>query len=173
MGNPCQNDSSCIHKKYFKKLNRKFNSLAKLANCQYNKQIDNKIKFTFAGIMHVGRKIRLLRISKGFTQQQLAEKIHKERPLISHIERTGKVNHDTLLSICKVFKTTPELLNSVADEPFPNYAPRNTEELQLANAENERLTNELKLKDEMLVMKDEMLLLLKSQIKELKMKSKK
>jgi transcriptional regulator with XRE-family HTH domain len=50
--------------------------------------------------MHLGLKIKVARVSKRLTQQELADKINKTRPLISHIEQTGKVNHYTLKSIC-------------------------------------------------------------------------
>lgn len=49
--------------------------------------------------MHIGKKIRLSRVAKGWTQQDLADKIHKARPLISHIEKTGDVNAETLRKI--------------------------------------------------------------------------
>lgn len=49
--------------------------------------------------MHIGKKIKLSRVAKGWTQQDLADKIHKARPLISHIEKTGDVNSETLRKI--------------------------------------------------------------------------
>jgi transcriptional regulator with XRE-family HTH domain len=52
--------------------------------------------------MHIGLKIKLARIAKGFTQQDLADKIFKTRPLVSHIEQTGNVNSKTLEEIKKV-----------------------------------------------------------------------
>lgn len=62
--------------------------------------------------MHLGTKIKIARITKGFSQQELAEKINKTRPLISHIEQTGKVNHYTLQQICKALKIN---INSIED----------------------------------------------------------
>ncbi|MBC7863986.1 MAG: helix-turn-helix transcriptional regulator [Bacteroidia bacterium] len=52
--------------------------------------------------MNLGLNIKLARIAKGWSQQDLAERIHKTRPLISHIELSGKVNTYTLTRICKV-----------------------------------------------------------------------
>src|SRR5665213_642320 len=52
--------------------------------------------------MHIGKKIRVARVRKEMTQEQLAEKIGKTRPLISQIESTGKVKTGTLKQICKV-----------------------------------------------------------------------
>lgn len=101
--------------------------------------------------MHVGKKIRHYRVIKGLSQQQLADLIHKARPLISHIESTGKVNHDTLLSICKALKVSPELMVSAADEPVPDYTFV-SQEVKLLKAEIEKLTAELKLKDEIISM---------------------
>src|SRR4051812_22798612 len=52
--------------------------------------------------MHIGKKIRVARVMKGMSQEVLAEKIGKTRPLISQIENTGKVKTGTLKLICKV-----------------------------------------------------------------------
>lgn len=45
---------------------------------------------------HIGNQIKLARVAKGFTQEDLAERIHKTRPMISHIEKTGNISMDTL-----------------------------------------------------------------------------
>jgi len=141
--------------------------LTKLSNCQYNEQIVNKFKFTLADIMeHVGKKIRQFRLLKGFSQQELADLIHKGRPLISHIENTGKVNHSTLLSICKALQITPEHLTSVSEEPFKEWNSIDSTEKKLLKAEVERLKNEMSLKDEMIR-------LMKAHIKELTGKGRK
>jgi transcriptional regulator with XRE-family HTH domain len=51
--------------------------------------------------MHLGKKIRVARLMKELSQQELADKIGKTRPLISQIENTGKVKTATLKLICK------------------------------------------------------------------------
>lgn len=100
--------------------------------------------------MHIGQKIKLLRVSQGLTQQKLAEKIHKERPLISHIERTGKIHHQTFLLVCKALKVSPEQLEFAADEPFGFYGKGSQSELHLLKTEVEQLKIELRLKDEII-----------------------
>ena len=105
---------------------------------------------TFAWTMHIGQKIRLLRVSQHMTQQQLAEKIHKERPLVSHIERTGKIHHQTFIDICKALKVSSEQLEFASDEPFGSYGRDSGNEIQALKAEIDRLKSELKLKDEIL-----------------------
>lgn len=50
--------------------------------------------------MHLGLKIKVARVSKRLTQQDLADKINKTRPLVSYIEQTGKANYYTLRAIC-------------------------------------------------------------------------
>ncbi len=116
--------------------------------------------------MHIGQKIRLLRVSQRMTQQQLAEKIHKERPLISHIERTGKIHHQTFLLICKALKVSPEQIEFASDEPFGSYQKAAGNEIQLLKTEVERLKNELRLKDELIQS-------LKAHLKEIKSQKKK
>lgn len=51
--------------------------------------------------MHIGTRIKLARITKGWKQEDLAEKIHKTRGLVSQIELTGKVNEQTLKDLEK------------------------------------------------------------------------
>ena len=114
---------------------------------------------------HVGKKIRQYRLIKGFSQQQLAELIHKGRPLISHIENTGKVNHATLLSICKALQITEEQLTSISEEPFSGWKSVTGKEYELLKAEIERLKTELRLKDELIQ-------LMKVHLKEIKGKRK-
>jgi transcriptional regulator with XRE-family HTH domain len=71
--------------------------------------------------MHLGLRIKIARISKGLTQEQLAEKINKTRPLISSIEQTGKVNYYTLKKICSILNIDPDDLNNEINDGRANY----------------------------------------------------
>lgn len=96
--------------------------------------------------MHLGLRIKVERVAKGMTQQQLADKINKTRPLISHIEQTGKVNHYTLLSICNALNVNIEELDSSArlvSEPVES------QELILLKNENQQLRRKYSLKEVM------------------------
>lgn len=53
---------------------------------------------------------------RGLTQQDLAEKVHKTRPLISSIEQTGIVNVHTLNKICEVLEVKPEDLKANSND---------------------------------------------------------
>lgn len=57
---------------------------------------------------HIGIKIKAIRRIKGFTQEDLAEKINKTRALIAHIEQTGKSSHYTLKSILAALNVSDE-----------------------------------------------------------------
>jgi len=63
--------------------------------------------------MHIGEKVKLLRQINGMNQEMLSEKIGKTRALISHIEKTGKVNHETFLSIIDCF--------NISEQDFKNF----------------------------------------------------
>lgn len=93
--------------------------------------------------MHLGLKIKLARVAKGYTQQDLAEKINKTRPLISHIEQTGKVNYYTLKTICDVLEITPEDLDETArlvSEPLEGFEITSLKnEIRLLRQENQML----------------------------------
>jgi transcriptional regulator with XRE-family HTH domain len=92
--------------------------------------------------MHIGLKIKMARMAAGMKQEDLAEKINKSRPLVSHIEQTGKANYYTLKKICKVLDMDIATLDSVSNEP----GNRNTE-----NYKNEikRLLEEINLLKEL------------------------
>jgi transcriptional regulator with XRE-family HTH domain len=57
--------------------------------------------------MHIGKQIRQARRAAGYTQEELAGLINKTRPLISHIETSGKINSHTLSAIAKVLDLSP------------------------------------------------------------------
>jgi transcriptional regulator with XRE-family HTH domain len=65
--------------------------------------------------MHIRLQIKLARIAKGLTQQDLAVRIFKTRPLVSHIEQKGEVNEKTLADIKKVLDMLEQ--NNVVNEP--------------------------------------------------------
>lgn len=88
--------------------------------------------------MHIGVKIKIARITKGYTQEQLADKINKTRPLISHIEQTGKVNAYTLKKICQVLEVNQAELENEIFEPATHYIRENS-----AAAEISRLKEEI------------------------------
>jgi len=59
---------------------------------------------------HTGKKIKKIRAFNGMTQEELALAINKTRSMVSHIERTGEVNHHTLKEIAKVLNLPIEQL---------------------------------------------------------------
>ncbi|MFZ5554688.1 MAG: helix-turn-helix domain-containing protein [Bacteroidota bacterium] len=71
--------------------------------------------------MHLGLKIKIVRIARGLSQQELADLIHKTRPLISHIEQTGNVNERTYEAICKALKVSPDEVEHFVSEPKYSY----------------------------------------------------
>ena len=93
----------------------------------------------------LGRKLKLARVAKGLSQHELAEKIHKTRPLISHIELTGKVNPDTLDRICKVLNIRSEDMENSLKEKGLHY--------ESASEKSQKKEIE-RLKEDILLLKD-------------------
>jgi len=91
--------------------------------------------------MHIGLQIKLARIAKGLTQQELAERIFKTRPLVSHIEQKGEVNEKTLADIKKVLDM-PEQSDTVS-EPTEGYG--NGVQQKFLQQEVEHLLREIEL----------------------------
>ena len=60
-------------------------------------------------INEIGKRLSRLRKSRGFTQEELAEKINRSERFISKIE-TGKsqASIETLVFLCDALKTTPD-----------------------------------------------------------------
>ncbi len=90
--------------------------------------------------MHPGLRIKVARVAKGLTQEELAEKIGRTRSLISGIEKTGKVNHYTLVAICNVLDLDPDDLSDISLQD-PEDAPHS--ELATLRSENKLLRQEI------------------------------
>jgi transcriptional regulator with XRE-family HTH domain len=115
--------------------------------------------------MHTGKKIKLLRNIKNITQEELAEKINKTRALVSHIEKTGKVNHYTLLSILKIFKLSEDEFDNFNEEKAIKKNPKEIElklESKLLNEKIDYYQNENKLLREIIENQKEIIRSLKS-----------
>jgi transcriptional regulator with XRE-family HTH domain len=97
--------------------------------------------------MHLGNHIKFLRTLKGITQQELAESIHKTRPLISSIEQTGNVNELTLRKICNVLEVDMQDLLQKANDASTHYAP-------IMKANDEVLLENKSLKEENIRLKE-------------------
>ena len=114
--------------------------------------------------MHIGRKIKVARVSKGLTQQDLAEKINKTRPLISHIEQTGKISAYTLNKISAVLNIDFNDVEQVFTDNKGHYTYKK-ENADALKVENERLRKEIDILHELIESQKEV-------IKGLKEKSK-
>ena len=62
---------------------------------------------------HLGKKLKKIRSFKGLTQEQLATKIGKSRPLISFFERTGNINKYTLQEIIQALDINLEVFDEM------------------------------------------------------------
>jgi transcriptional regulator with XRE-family HTH domain len=88
---------------------------------------------------HIGQRIRLARLSRGWTQEDLAESIKKTRPMISHIERTGSVTYDTLEKIAKGLGIDLSDLQNVSSEQILSPTSMESPEWKSLVRENELL----------------------------------
>lgn len=114
--------------------------------------------------MHLGKKIKIARITKGYTQQELADMIGKTRPLISSIEQKGKVNSYTLSDICTALGVEiGEFQVHKAHEPLPAALENSTSGMHLKN-ENTRLTEEIKTLKELVELQKEVIQMLKEKL---------
>ena len=112
--------------------------------------------------MHKGLKIKLARIAQRLTQEQLAEKIDKTRPLISSIEQTGQGNYYTIKKICEVLNIDIESLENEANEDSQkNYQGKTLASLQ---KEYKRIETELLLYQDLCQSQKDTIQSLKSQI---------
>ncbi len=108
--------------------------------------------------MHLGSKIKLARVYKGYTQLQLADKVGRTRALLSHIEQTGKANHYTVTLICKALKISIEELEDV-DKKQIFIKPKNQLEVEILTLEVEQLKKEMVLLKEILESKNKIIAL--------------
>lgn len=77
--------------------------------------------------MFNGNRLKELRISKGFTQEKLGEKVHVTKVSICCYEKNNRTpNIETLMDLADVLETTPNYLlgsevEAVVDEEKGNY----------------------------------------------------
>lgn len=93
--------------------------------------------------MHIGLQIKLARIAKGLTQQELGERIFKTRPLVSHIEQKGEVNEKTLADIRKILDM-PEQNNVLHEDKEDGGNPKPMQQ-KFLQQEIEHLLREIEL----------------------------
>jgi transcriptional regulator with XRE-family HTH domain len=114
--------------------------------------------------MHLGLKIKVARTAKGLTQQDLADKINKTRPLISHIEQTGKVNSYTLNKICKALQVDITILESMVNERGITYFSGKEGDPAHYKEEIRRMNEEIKLLKELISSQKEIIISLREKI---------
>lgn len=60
--------------------------------------------------MSIGEKVKELRIKKGWTQKELADKIDRKQNTISYIENGGGAESDTIKALTDIFEVSAEYL---------------------------------------------------------------
>lgn len=90
--------------------------------------------------MHIGKKIKVVRIYKGISQEELADKIDRTRALVAHIEQSGKVNTNTLENIIRVLGVTKDELENFGEKSYTDPAELEAMQNKL-NMLEERLQN--------------------------------
>lgn len=108
-----------------------------------------------------GKKIKLARVEKGWTQQDLADRVNKTRPLISKIEKTGEGHYLTLQAIYKVLGISE--LPPAGEFPY---------ERDYAGKEIIRLREQLAVYKEMIEMQKESIEKLRAELAALKARKK-
>ena len=75
----------------------------------------------------IGIRIRALRRSAGYTQEELAEKVGISASFMGHIERGSRIaSLDTFVLLCNVLKTTPNhLLEASLESALEAHMPKN------------------------------------------------
>lgn len=112
--------------------------------------------------MHIGRKIKVARVAKGWSQEDLADKINKTRPLVSHIENTGKVNANTLTRICKVLGVSVEMLENQVLDGSSHYSAQSESALK---KEIRELKDKIVLLEDLIATQKEVILALRTKTK--------
>lgn len=111
--------------------------------------------------MHIGQKIKLIRKLQGLTQDQLAEKINKTRPLISTIEKTGEGHPYTINAICSALKIKPAQLEAFNEKDIKDFIAG---KVQPSKTELDALNREVELLRELLEAKQEQIRMLQEEL---------
>jgi len=68
-------------------------------------------------MIYFGDKLRALRIQKGLTQRQLADKMELDNSTISAYEKNAKYpSIEVLINLCRYFKTSADYLIGLSDK---------------------------------------------------------
>lgn len=84
----------------------------------------------------IGRRLKQLRIDKGYTQEQVSEEINMSRSVISNIECGIRLNIDTVISLCDLYDVSLDYIipiSSYSDGKSKAYLDRKIE-LELRRA---------------------------------------
>lgn len=60
--------------------------------------------------MTTGQKVKALRLAKGWTQTELAQKLNITKTYISHIENDRDIPLPIIVKLAKIFETSPAYL---------------------------------------------------------------
>lgn len=89
-----------------------------------------------------GARVRSLRRQKGWTQEELAERISISASFMGHIERGTRIaSMETLVALCNELKVTPqELLSASLSDEIDEHLPAH-----LSNEDRSRLSTFLRM----------------------------
>ncbi|MFN8282931.1 MAG: helix-turn-helix transcriptional regulator [Chitinophagales bacterium] len=99
-----------------------------------------------SGKNHIGSQLKKIRTLKGITQEELAKKIGKTRPLVSYFERTGIINKYTLQDIAAALNVSVSFIENFEETNlhYVNKIENNVLNEQQENALIQSMQNEIK-----------------------------
>lgn len=68
--------------------------------------------------MNIGDRVKQLRMQKGLTQEELAQKLgYKSKSSVAHIENGRDIPRSMIVTLSEILSTTPQYLMGWEDEP--------------------------------------------------------
>lgn len=95
--------------------------------------------------MNFGEKLKSLRVSQKFTQQQLADRIGVAKSVISYYESGDRYpSYDVLVKIARIFHTTTDYLLDVSKDCVIDVTGMSDEDIAVIRTVTEALKNKYK-----------------------------
>lgn len=83
-------------------------------------------------ILSLGDKVKELRLKKGWTQKDLADKIERKQNTISYIEKGGGAESDTIKALAEALGVSVDYLINEEKTAFSEDELKDTEEFEFA-----------------------------------------
>ena len=83
----------------------------------YNVKWDKMVKLKLEGVIMFGERLKKARLARGWTQQQLGDRINLQRQSVYQLEQSDNPTSDVLLRCANALQVSTDYLLGLTDDP--------------------------------------------------------